>query len=304
MAMKRLYSVKDDLSDSNKMAAEDLLRFLRENNDGILQGAWFPDSIIHDNSTGHIWQLKKENGTGTRVHKIPSTSKVKQLVEHRSEQEAIAKIKGALPDRCQALAYEIRDKLKIKNKVGMEQNNPGAAIIPNNNEIALSFFMLSHYVADGHMPLHCDARQFPDSIHDYMEKYWEDEIKSDYLLIEDPARDDFRFGLDQDGFPVENILGTLLTEVNDDIEHRRFVMSFGSDNDNVWDYMVDVCYHSYLLSTEIIPHDVTASLTREDYISQYHQKFKDSSAAILGDTIDSMARIWLNVWKEYEEIQR
>ena len=59
MASKRLYEKKDTLSDDNKKIVNRLLKFLRQNNDGIVQGAWFPDSIIHDNSTGHIWKYIK-----------------------------------------------------------------------------------------------------------------------------------------------------------------------------------------------------------------------------------------------------
>ena len=57
MAAKRLHKIRNEVSSTNKKSINKLLRFIRENNDGIVQGAWFPDSVIHDNSTGHIWQL-------------------------------------------------------------------------------------------------------------------------------------------------------------------------------------------------------------------------------------------------------
>jgi hypothetical protein len=300
MAARRLYLVKNKMTKSNKEIIERLLRFIRENNDGIVQGAWFPDSVIHDNSTGHIWQLKKKSGLGKRIHKLPSTSKIRRLVKHRGENEAITLEGGTLPDRCQALAYEIRDKLKIKNKVAIEQKNPGAAIIPTNNEIALSFFMLAHYVADAHMPLHCDARKFRDSIHGHMEGYWEQEIKNSYSLLVDPARNDKQFELDSYGFPREKTLGVLLSKVKDDIEKRKFLVGFGVKNNNVWDYMVDISYFSYLLSSEIISLSENTKITKSKYVSKYHQKFLDCSAEILGDSVDSLARIWFNVWKDYE----
>ena len=267
MAAKRLYSVKSKVSDTNKDAINRLLRFIRENNDGIVQGAWFPDSVIHDNSTGHIWKLAADSGSGTRIHKLPSTSKIRKIVKNRKEDEAVKLMKGNLPDRCQALAYEIRDKLKIKHNVAVKQKNPGAAIIPTNNEIALSFFMLAHYVADSHMPLHCDTRKFRDSIHGHMEGYWEGEIKNDYTLLVDPARKDKQFQLDGNGFPKGKVLGSFLSAVNDDVKNRRFVVGFGSANNNVWDYIVDVCYYSYLLSTKIMPLSVNISITKSQYTS-------------------------------------
>jgi hypothetical protein len=135
-----------------------------------------------------------------------------------------------------------------------------------------------------------------------MEKHWEDEIKNDYSLLVDPARKDKQFELDRYGFPKEKALGTLLSEVNDDLENRRFLVGYGAKNNNVWDYMVDVCYYSYILSTELIPLSANVGITKSQYILKYHQKFLDSTAAILGDAIDSLARIWLDVWKKYEQI--
>ena len=301
MAAKRLHLVKNKTGKKNKEAITRLLRFIRENNDGIVQGAWFPDSVIHDNSTGHIWQLKLNTGTGKRIHKLPGTLKIRQLLKDRKENENVELVGGTLPDRCQALAYEIRDKLKIKYKVAVKQKNPGAAIIPTNNEIALSFFMLAHYVADAHVPLHCDERKFRDSIHGHMEKEFEDAIKKEYTLIADPARKDKQFQLDSKGFPKEKTLGPLLSEVKDDIENRPFTIGYGSKNNNVWDYMSDLCYYSFLLSTEIVPLSANTYMTKSEYKTKYHQNFIDASPAILGDAIDSLARIWLDVWKDYEQ---
>jgi hypothetical protein len=301
MAAKRLQEVKDDVTPKNKEAITKLLRFIRENNDGIVQGAWFPDSVIHDNSTGHIWKLEADSGNGTRIHKLPSTSKVKKIVKDREENEAVNLIAGNLPDRCQALAYEIRDKLKIKHNVAVKQKNPGAAIIPTNNEIALSFFMLAHYVADAHMPLHCDSRKFRNSIHGHIEAYWEDAIKNNYTLLVDPARKDKQFELDCNGFPKAKELDPFLTSINEDVKNRRFVIGFGSKNSNVWDYVVDICYYSYILSTEILPLPTKVNITKLQYISTHHQDLMNSSEAILGDVIDSLARIWLDIWKNYEQ---
>ena len=100
--------------------------------------------------------------------------------------------------------------------------------------------MLEHYVADAHMPLHCDARKFNDSIHGEMGNYWKSEIKNDYLLITDLAIKDKQFQLDDNGFPKEIALGPLLSALDADMANGKFVIGFDSKNTNVWDYMVDV----------------------------------------------------------------
>ena len=311
MACKRLYEKKDTFSEKNKKTANRLLKFLKQNNDGVVQGAWFPDSIIHDNSTGHIWKTRwPQQGEEYRQqkHTLPLRSKMPDLVSSRPDDEKIILDKGILPDRCQALVFQIRDQLKILYDVAYDKKNAGSAIIATNNQIALGFFMLAHYVCDAHMPLHCDSRNFGERVHDEIEEYWEETITDNYAFLIDPTQKEKRFNLDYRGLPKlsddADISGSFLEDLIDDVENRNFQLSFGSENGNVWDYMVDVCYFSYLVSTQIIPKNVNASkVTISEYRSKYEQKFHDAAPAILGDAIDALARIWFHVWRQYEEIQ-
>lgn len=66
-------------------------------------------------------------------------------------------------------------------------------------------------------------------------------------------------------------------------------------------YVVDICYYSYILSTEILPLSTKVNITKSQYISAHHQDLMNSSEAIMGDVIDSLARIWLDIWKNYEQ---
>ncbi len=312
MASKRLYEKKDTLSDDNKKIVNRLLKFLRQNNDGIVQGAWFPDSIIHDNSTGHIWKYRKPKaGESARQqeHKLPSASQVPELVSDRADNERVVLEKGVLPDRCQALAYQMRDQLKVKHEIAYGKNrDAGAAIIATNNEIALGLYMLAHYVGDAHMPLHCDARNFGKGVHDEIEKNWEDAIIENYSLLTDPTQKEKRFKLDRNGIPKlkkdVDISGTFLGDVIDEIKSRRFQIGFGADNGNFWDYMVDICYYSYLLSTSIIPQTISdpRGITKSRFRQDFEQKFLDATPAILADAVDALARIWFNMWRDYEKM--
>ncbi len=47
------------LNKENKIVVTDLLNFMKEQNDDVVQGAWFPDSILKDNSTGHVWRHRQ-----------------------------------------------------------------------------------------------------------------------------------------------------------------------------------------------------------------------------------------------------
>ena len=311
MACKRLYDKRDSLSEKNKKTTDALLQFLKQNNDGIVQGAWFPDSVIHDNSTGHIWQLRRpgsdEKGD-SRSHALPLKSQVLDLVVGRDYDEEVVLEGGVLPDRCQALAYQTRDQLKIKREVAYRQKNAGAAVIATNNEIALGLFMLAHYVCDAHMPMHCDARKFRDSIHSDIEGYWENEIVQYYSLLTDSAQKKKRFELDSRGLPKllpgKDISNSYLSAVLSEMESRPFQVIFGADNSNVWDYLVDVCFFSYLLSSKLLPHSISnpMALSKNEYKTKYRQGWLDVTPAILSDAIDALARIWLYVWREYDKM--
>jgi len=308
MAIKRLEKVIPQLNEDDQEKATNLIKYLKENNDGVVQGAWFPDSIIHDNSTGHIWQLRvatKNEPHLTGQHNLPSSLfGYKKIKKNLKKLKIFHKRKTVLPDRCQALSYAIRDQLKITHKVGGKKYGAGSAIVPTNNEVALNFFMLSHYIADAHMPLHCDARAFDDRIHGIIETYWEKQINEWYKPSGVKGQDK-RFLLDVNGYPklhkTENFENSMLGILDKKLESSKFTKSLGSKNSNVYDYMADVCYFSYLLSITIIDKEITKSLSVKKFKEKYAPEYEKRAVDFLFNAIDSTARVWLKSWKDFEE---
>lgn len=160
------------------------------------------------------------------------------------------------------------------------------------------------------MPLHCDARKFSDDVHSKMEQLWEDDVLAHYELELVLGTTDKRFLLDKHDFPLvvdqEKFQTSLLAKVVSELDpsKRKFSIGFGKDNNNVWDYMVDVCFFSYLLSTKVLPLKIKEpeKLTAKDFKDRFMDEFKNASIAILLDAIDSVARIWFHTWKEYYKI--
>jgi hypothetical protein len=121
------------------------------------QHKWFPDSIFTDNSTGHVWKYRQpledeitEAKLYAREHNLPVTSTCQKYVGTDKRNELVIIQEGdSLADHCQALICAIRDTLIIQQEVAVRQKNIGSPIIARNNQIALLFFMSSHYVADG-----------------------------------------------------------------------------------------------------------------------------------------------------------
>ena len=195
------YFLGDNFDDYFQKQAESFVKFFDKRKDAFLKGAWFPDSVISDNLTGgHTFKLKKPSNKEereeakqfeNRVPKHLSSLEKLNIKKSRLKEKVCRKSKYVLPDRCEALSHSIRDMVLIYKK---EQK--GSEIIFNDNQITLYFLMLSHYIADAHVPPHCDSRDFygPSTIHPDMEKYWDKEIKKFYGF--DKKRKVFNYDLD------------------------------------------------------------------------------------------------------------
>ncbi|MGC1135173.1 MAG: hypothetical protein WA941_20260 [Nitrososphaeraceae archaeon] len=66
-----------------------------------------------------------------------------------------------------------------------------------------------------------------------------------------------RFELDRNSFPViedsERLENSIIGAAINELGKRKSTSYEGKGNSNTWDYMVDVCFHSYLISEKILP---------------------------------------------------
>lgn len=299
MAIKRLQDSK--LSADDRRYADSLIGWFMDHRDDVIQGAWYPDAVIKDMATSHVLKLAP-SATSTMKYKTLPPSYLS--LEYGQASPAKARsftidTSTNLPDRCESIAHSVIDDLKLQ-----QHESKGSPVSPTNNHIALLLFMLSHYVADGHMPLHCDARAFSKGIdlHSRIEGEWEDAVEA-YYRTDKPNE---RFLYDPDGYPLKNsrkeqaYQSSVLAKASAALDQRQFDVSWGRDNKNVWDFMSAICQYSYLLSYCFIPEkydwkDVTAA----DWQSLGTLRFEDFSVAVLADAIDSVARVWLRVWRRY-----
>lgn len=248
---------------------------------------------------------------------VSDDTKVSVLSQMGFQPNEIAPLRGSTPNAVRIRLYKLRKKAKEETR-GNEQAGQGSEQSESDNEVALLLYMLSHYVADGHMPLHCDDRAFSDEIHGEMEELWEENMSKYYKReprygrMLDPRKKklEYQFLLDEKGFPLLSsdeaaFRASLLGEVTDSLaaDRRPFILGFGKDNANVWDYMVDVGYFSYLESKKLYPENVDGkALKVSEFRTKYLQEFRKLSIAILADAVESIARIWLQAWKEYYKL--
>ena len=289
---------KADLG-NNRQFADELIRWFWDHRDGVIRGAWYPDMVIKDMATSHVLKLTPQAQSPGTFGKLPATSKVKDYATRSPVYGQTYKQDpdNNLPERCEALAHSIIDNLKMQ-----ETEDKGSPITPSDNHIATRLFMLSHYIADAHMPFHCDSRKFSDGIdlHGKIEGLWDDEIRKYYeidLLNE-------RFFYNRDGYPLRKEVGfnnSFLKQVEEGFGTREFTDSYG-DGTNVRTCMLTVCQYSYLLAYGFIPPGYNeTTITTKNWQSLPGQvlDFERLSVIVFIDAIDAISRIWLRVWRRY-----
>lgn len=333
-AVERLQKVA--LSDQNKPFADFLLEWFAAHKDGVIRGAWYPDEVIGDKSTSHVLK-HTPNGKGalgvSAGNPVPPASGESEAFSAEapgrrqgafrslptpSLQYAIGRASplynqpyavnpnNNLPERCEALSHAVIDNLRIR-----EREPKGSPLTPTDNHVALILFMLSHYVADAHMPMHCDARDdefLGFNLHSATEEAWEREVVR-YYKIDRPNQ---RFIYNEQGYPFlvmsEGYSDSILAAVTDELERREFRVGYGQDNENVREYILAVTQFSYLTSYAWLPAGLTLdAFDRPNLQTPHGLTFREMSIAALADTIDAVSRVWLHDlrrfcwWKEKRE---
>ena len=303
MAIKRLEETT--LSEADNTYAASLVKWFKDHKDGVIQGAWYPDMIIKDMATSHVLKFTPvKDGSKGSFRKLPGTYLIYKHCKNSDLKKCSYTVDKDtnLTDRCESIAHSVVDNLKMQTK-----ERKGSPIAPNNNHLATILFMLSHYVADAHVPFHCDSRKFSKGkdIHGRLEDVWDDEIKKYFLL--DKANE--RFFYDRHGYPLldkEKELqykDSFLKKVEDNLKKRKFSSSFGTGNNNVWDFMSAICQHSYLLSYMFIPegYDHT-NVTTSNWtkLGGTDTDMEDLNIIVLCDAIDSIAKVYFRVWRRFK----
>lgn len=286
---------------SNRPYADRLIRWFQSHKDGVIQGAWYPDMVIKDMANSHVLKRTPSQQGESTFRTLPSSSLIYR--EGRTSdlhgRPYVVDPADNLPERCESLAHSVIDNLKMQ-----EMEPKGSPIAPTDNHVAVILFMLSHYVADAHMPLHCDGRRFSSGIdlHGLIEEQWEDAVKEHFAV--DYANE--RFFYNPQGYPLSqekpDYADSFLQRVEEDIRGRSFSITWGQGNDNVGEFTAAVCQYSYLVSYLFVPPDYDeTNVTAANWQSLPGQRFPfdELSFLVLSDAVDAIARIWLRVWRRY-----
>jgi hypothetical protein len=228
------------------------------------------------------------------------------------------KIGGHLPNRVIALSHSIGDMLKMSNyplafyaknkksrhylKDLSKRSVKDLSLSPNFSarQIAMTFFLLSHYVCDAHMPLHCDLRdrsisksikrRLPAKLHPGIEKIWDSHLpeKKDLILHNYTKRS------------ISDIVAAFPKDSIIKIDSQK-KYSLGATvpiiSQNEWTEMVQICRTSYAVSQKWITEPYKSA---KDFVADIGEaEFADVTNRIFHDAVQSIAAIWLKAWRRF-----
>jgi hypothetical protein len=299
----------------------------------VWDGAWLPDTLIRDMKYGHVFKLDDDPkylgyDITTRGHRKKTYTSLKTSLSGR--RLCLDYIKGSdslnspywvhkseggnLPDRVIAISHSIGDMLKMsdypmafyvtkkKSKAYMEDdlsavNVKDLTLSPNFSarQIALTFFMLSHYICDAHMPLHCDYRDYGSKsrrrvkagLHASIEEKWESYFPDKEVIT---LHDYVKKSLD---YVVEKKMPQGSIVEIDRKKKYRLSPKLSKLKRNEWDEMVDVCRVSYAVSREWIDGGF------RDADDMDAGEFGEVTNYIFHDAVECVARIWAKIWERF-----
>jgi hypothetical protein len=321
------------VSDSRK--APKLVELLSYYVSDVWDGAWLPDTLIVDMKYGHIFKMDSDpQRLGRDISretwmKVPYTQLKGKLRGQRlcleyakdcpvlkEPYKSHPKEGGHLPNRVIAISQTIGDMLKMseyplifyargeKSKAFADDlmaqavKALSASPIFSPRQIALMFFVLSHYITDAHMPLHCDLRdsgdrssmgRLPKDLHPSIEEKWDTYFpeKNDLILHEYLTKsiDDVVNSL-----PDDSIIGI---ENDDKYKLNTTIPKIAGDE---WQEMIYITRTSYALARKWIDLPYKDA---DELVAAKGGEFKDVTNRIFHDAVESVARVWLKAWEKF-----
>ena len=348
------------IDDSNKRNTKKFVEFMSYYLSDVWDGAWLPDSLIKDMKYGHIYKMDNTNAFIPKIEEetfyqvmYPELKKRvsgKRLgLEYSKDCEELEKPYvnfedgGNLPDRVLALNNSIADMLKmgdypirfyLKKKPSEMDLTADLCYQPIKNlsqspnfsarQIALTFFIVSHYISDGHMPLHCDlrdmdadigngnlVRRLPAAIHKGIEEVWEDYFPDkETLTIHDYTPESI-------STVVSSLPGDSIIELDKAGSKYAVSNKFTVTMPNEFCEMDNICRISFAVSRKWIPQSFeeieakigkdkckkeASALKHADLVSIIgEEEFRDVTNRIFHDAVEAVARIWLKAWNQFLE---
>ena len=258
-----------------------LQRMLMHYQDAISEASWAPDDILSDKSQYHTFKLFTDRD-------FPDSSAFAKEIHGGEYYRASGG--GGLHYKVDHLARVISDMNKLR------RYNDRCSM----NQIMYQFLLISHYIVDAHVPMHCDLRDDPpsardttkprnghyysDALHGKIEQIWEDAVKPVAIneeIIKAKRKDD-----DRSAPPLSQQVQFNVT--NDD--HCDEIIPYVVPDNDLMRYMINLCIQTKERALRLFPID--------DPLNWDQQIFPDMTREIFAQTIGNLITVWIWIWGE------
>jgi len=262
-----------------RQAGKILQRMLIHYQDMISEASWAPDDIVGDKFIYHTFKLFTDK-------EFPnSRSFAKEIHEDKYYRASGG---GGLPYKVDHLARVISDMDKLR------RYNDRCSM----NQIMYQFLMMSHYIVDAHVPMHCDLRDDPpsagdktkpkngkyysDVLHGEIEEKWERAVTP--VAIEESIIKPKR---KTDDAPQSALSEKILFNVTN-TKHCKEITPYVISNDDLMKYMIDLCIQSKKRALQLFPID--------DPFNWNQQIFPEMTREIFAQAISNVITVWIWIW--------
>jgi hypothetical protein len=264
-----------------RASAKTLQRMLMHYQQVISEASWAPDDILNDKSQFHTFKLYTDN-------EFPGGAAfAKETHKHKYYR---AKGGGGLPYKVDHLSRVIADMDKLRrynDRCNMEQ-------------LMYQYLMISHYIVDAHVPMHCDLRDDPPSasdttkpkngnyfsgtLHGKVEKAWEDAVNpvalEEEIIVVSRETDDASY---------MDITPEIIFHVTQK-DHCDLIRPVQISSNSLMDYMIDLCISTKERSLKLFPIDDPNAWTMDD--------LKTVTRPVFADSISALISVWMWIWEK------
>lgn len=268
-----------------RVAAKRLQEMLRYYENHISQAAWAPDEVLMDQQPYHIFKLFTKHEFDLKKWQ----EKLKDMPKFESGGIIYYRFSGGLPYRVDHIAQDIISMSKLhdhNDRFSYEQ-------------IMYNYLLMSHYIADVHVPMHCDLRDDPPKRNDGRKKpkgkYLDKDAHSDLETLWEKA-------VNPVAIKEKVIVRTSAEENEEETEYTRCV-TFDLYDCNKKDkvikvptiskngmmrFMIDLCIESKKRSQRLFPVD-NPKMRNDELLGEMTRE-------IFATCIANLIAIWRYMW--------
>lgn len=265
-------------------------RIMEYYQDLIEEASWVPDDVLHDNDPNHIFKLFTDREFPGHGLTAKQTFDKGGIVYY--------KFAGALPYRVDHLARSIADMEKLRDHNDQYELR----------QIMYKYMLLSHYIADAHVPMHCDLRDDPptgrstnpsrrsgtrkprgkylkSSAHAELEILWDDAVTPVAISEQIISRSTVKERLEPTDYSAA------ITFTLNDARKGGVVKPTVIKKNGLMEFMIDVCIQSKKRGQQLFP--IATPQVRQDHI------LENLTREIFADCIGNLISVWRYIWFFY-----